>query len=55
MDNRLATGQIMTAWPSARVLVVTAHSDEHLRLAASRARAAMFPRTMLNIRGWLAI
>ncbi|HEX4769369.1 MAG TPA: hypothetical protein VH351_00960 [Bryobacteraceae bacterium] len=34
----IATSQITTGWPSARVLIATAHTDEDLRAA----RVAMF-------------
>lgn len=57
VDGLIATRQIMTAWPSARVLVVTAHTDEDLRLAAYRAGACGYvsKENLLDIRGWLAI
>jgi CheY-like chemotaxis protein len=56
VDGLTATEQIMLAWPSARVLFVTAHSDEDLRLAAQRAGACGFisKENLLEIRIWLA-
>ena len=57
VDGLSATRQITTAWPSARVLIVTAHTDEHLRLAAHRAGASGYisKENLLDIRSWLAI
>jgi CheY-like chemotaxis protein len=56
VDGLVATRQITTAWPSARVLIVTAHTDEDLRAAAHRAGACGFvsKENLLDIRCWLA-
>jgi CheY-like chemotaxis protein len=57
VDGLTATQQITTAWPSARVLVVTAHNDEDLREAAFRAGAYGYvsKENLLEIRKWLVI
>jgi CheY-like chemotaxis protein len=57
VDGLIATRQITTAWPSARVLVVTAFTDEDLRQAAERAGACGYisKENLLEIRKWLAI
>ncbi len=57
MDGLTATEQITTAWPSARVLVVTAHTDEDLREAAHQAGACGYvsKENLLEIRKWLAV
>lgn len=55
MDGIAATQQITTAWPSARVLIVTSYTDEDLREAAHRAGACGFvsKENLLEIRRWL--
>jgi CheY-like chemotaxis protein len=57
VDGLAATRQITTAWPSARVLMVTAHTDEDLQEAARRAGACGYipKENLLAIRKWLAI
>lgn len=40
IDGLVATQQIMTAWPRARVLIVTSYNDASLREAAQRAGAS---------------
>ena len=57
VDGLMATRQIMTACPSARVLVVTAHTDEDLLEAAHRAGACGYvsKENLLEIRRWLVI
>jgi DNA-binding NarL/FixJ family response regulator len=56
VDGLIATSQIKAAWPSARVLIVTAHVDEDLRAAAHRAGACGFvpKENLFEIRHWLA-
>lgn len=56
LDGLTATQQITLAWPSARVLVVTAHPDDDLREAAHRAGASGYisKENLLEIRKWLA-
>ena len=56
VDGLTATRQITTAWPSARVLVVTGCTDEDLREAAYRAGACGYvsKENLLEIRRWLA-
>jgi CheY-like chemotaxis protein len=56
VDGLTATQQITTAWPSARVLVVTTYTDEDLREAAHRAGACGYvsKENLLEIRKWLA-
>ncbi len=56
VDGLTATRQIMTAWPSARVLIVTSYTDEDLREAAYRAGARGFisKQNLLAIRSWVA-
>ena len=56
VDGLTATEQIMKAWPSARVLVVSAHTDEDLREAAHRAGAYGYiaKENLLEIRRWLS-
>jgi CheY-like chemotaxis protein len=56
VDGLTATQQITTAWPSARVLVVTSYTDEDLREAAQRAGAYGYisKENLLEIRKWLA-
>jgi two-component system response regulator DegU len=56
VDGLTATQQITTAWPSARVLVVTSYADEDLRDAAQRAGACGYvsKENLLEIRCWLA-
>jgi DNA-binding NarL/FixJ family response regulator len=55
VDGLTATQQIMRAWPSARVLVVTSYADEDLREAAHRAGACGYvsKENLLEIRKWL--
>jgi len=55
VDGLTATEQIMRAWPSARVLVVTTYTDEDLREAAHRAGACGYvsKENLLEIRKWL--
>lgn len=55
VDGLTATQQIMTAWPSARVLIVTGYIDEDLQKAAYRAGACGFisKENLLVIRKWL--
>jgi CheY-like chemotaxis protein len=56
VDGLTATEQIMKAWPLARVLVVSSHTDEDLREAAHRAGAFGYvsKENLLEIRHWLA-
>ncbi len=56
LDGLAATQQITSAWPSARVLIVTAHTDEDLREAAHQAGACGYvsKENLLEIRKWLA-
>lgn len=56
VDGLIATEQIVRAWPQARVLVVSAHTDEDLREAAHRAGAFGYvsKENLLEIRRWLA-
>jgi two-component system response regulator DegU len=56
VDGLTATQQITTAWPSARVLMVTAHADEDLREATLQAGAYGYisKENLLEIRQWLA-
>ncbi len=56
MDGLTAAQLITTAWPSARVLVVTSYTDEDLREAAQRAGAYGYisKDNLLEIRKWLA-
>jgi two-component system response regulator DegU len=56
VDGLIATRQITTAWPSARVLIVSAHTDDELRAAAHRAGACGYvsKENLLDIRRWLA-
>lgn len=56
VDGLIATQQITTAWPSARVLIVTSHTDDDLREAAQRAGACGYisKENLLEIRKWLA-
>jgi CheY-like chemotaxis protein len=55
VDGLTATQQITTAWPWARVLVVTSYTDEDLREAAQRAGACGYisKENLLEIREWL--
>lgn len=55
VDGLTATQQITTAWPSARVLVVTSYTDEDLREAARTAGACGYisKENLLEIREWL--
>ena len=55
LDGLTATQQIMTSWPSARVLIVTGYIDEDLRKAAYRAGACGFisKEDLLAIRNWV--
>jgi len=56
VDGLTATQQITEAWPSARVLIVSAHTDEDLREAAHLAGACGYvsKENLLEIRQWLA-
>jgi CheY-like chemotaxis protein len=56
VDGLTATEQIIEAWPSARVLVVSAYTDEDLREAAHRAGAYGYiaKENLLEIRRWLS-
>ncbi len=56
VDGLTATQQITRAWPSARVLIVTAHIDQDWREAANRAGACgcISKENLLEIRKWLA-
>jgi DNA-binding NarL/FixJ family response regulator len=55
VDGLTATQQITTAWPLARVLVVTSYTDNDLREAAQRAGACGYiaKENLLEIRKWL--
>ena len=55
VDGLSATKQIMAAWPSARVLIVTYYTDEDLREAARQAGACGFvsKENLLELRTWL--
>lgn len=55
VDGLAATQQITMAWPSARVLMVTAHADQDLREAALRVGACGYisKDNLLEIRKWL--
>jgi two-component system response regulator DegU len=55
VDGLTATQQITMAWPLARVLMVTAHTDQDLREAAHRAGACGYisKENLLEIRKWL--
>lgn len=56
VDGLTATQQITRVWPSARVLMVTAHADQDLREAAHYAGACGYVAkdNLLEIRKWLA-
>lgn len=57
VDGLTATQQITMTWPSARVLIVTSHTDDDLRQAAHRAGACGYisKENLLEIRRWLVI
>ena len=54
-DGLATTQQIMTANPSARVLIVTSYSDASLREAARKAgaRGYVLKENLMEIRQWL--
>jgi CheY-like chemotaxis protein len=56
VDGLCATSHITTAWPAARVLIVSAFADEDLQDAAMRAGATGFVSkdNLLETRRWLA-
>lgn len=57
VDGLTATRQIMTAWPSARVLIVTSYTDEEWQKAAQQAGAHGYvsKENLWVIRKWLAL
>jgi DNA-binding NarL/FixJ family response regulator len=57
VDGLTATRKLITAWPSARVLIVTGYIDEDLRKAAYRAGACGFisKENLLALRKWLTV
>ena len=54
-DGLATTQQIMTAHPSARILIVTSYNDASLREAARKAgaRGYVLKENLLEIRRWL--
>ena len=56
VDGLTATQQITMAWPFARVLIVSSHTDDDLRDAAYRAGACGYisKENLLEIRKWLS-
>lgn len=55
VDGITATRQILSAYPDARVIIVTGHGDEQLRAAAREAgaRGYVLKENLLELRGVL--